>query len=107
MKTNIDSQALGLAKTRMNLDFGVCPKIPPELRDVVVSFYYWFHIFAGRAIANEVLPMEVLSSGNVAGSLRLWIGDVAYWTSSIKAVPDFIKGFENITETRARCYLLS
>lgn len=84
----------------MKLDFGCVRNIPPELRDVVVSFYYWFHIFAGRAIANEGLPMEVLSSGNVAGSLRSWIGDVAYWTSSIKAVPDFIKGFETISREK-------
>lgn len=44
--------------------------------------------------------MEVLSSGNMAGSLRSWIGDVPYWSSSIKAIPDFIKGFENISRKK-------
>ncbi len=63
----------------MKLDFGGVRNIPPELRDVVVSFHYWFQIFAGREIAK---------------------GEVAYWTSMIKAIPDMIEGFKNISREK-------
>jgi hypothetical protein len=87
----LESEALRLARQKMELDFGGIDKVPAKIQDIVTSFYYHFHIFYRDVALNHGLPPAMFKGTDSKAALKKWIKDVAYWKSSMSVAPKQVR----------------